>query len=520
MTRSTVVFPWLGGRLRPPRFATRRTRLPALVSQEPWLFAMAALTAVAYATYSVLLHSLHYGSFAYDLGIFDQTFWHWSNFDVPRNTITGLPNELGDHFFPILFLLVPLYWVWSDPQILLIAQAALLGAALVPVFLFARSRVGRLAAYLLTAAYGFFWAVHTAVAFNFHEVAFAPLLIGLTVLAVDRRDWRTYFVLIVAMLLVKENMALLVAALGGYLLFFRAYRQAAITFALGVVWFVVTTQLIIPHFTGGGGFRHWSYIQFGNDLPEALGTLVGEPWRILEVLVQPIVKVETMLLLFAPFLFLTLFSPLAILCIPLLAERMLAFNPNFWTPDMHYSLVIAPIIVLGAADGLRRVVRLLGAEHRSRVIVGAAAAAILVANVAIATQFRLSSLFDPSFYVKSEEARVVDRALSLIPAQASVTAWTHYVPHLSQRDNVYELRGPRTRQGQYLVANTVDFYKTRFPKAGYVDRYFLVRQYSRRYEPIFWQGDVVVMKRRSRAEIRAASARGGGRRDPAELGRF
>ncbi|MDP8942894.1 MAG: DUF2079 domain-containing protein [Actinomycetota bacterium] len=480
---------------------------------------MAGFTAVAYATYSVLLHSLHYGSFAYDLGIFDQTFWHWSNLETPRNTITGLPNELGDHFFPILLLLVPLYWLWSDPQVLLIAQGALLGAALVPVFLFARSRVGRLPAYLLTAAYGLFWAVHTAVAFNFHEVAFAPLLIGLTVLAVDRRDWRSYFVLVVALLLVKENMALLVAALGGYLLFFRAYRQAAITFALGVVWFFVTTQFLIPHFTGGWGFRHWSYIQFGNDLPEAVGTLVSEPWRIFSVLVEPSVKVKTMLLLFAPFLFLTLFSPLAVLCIPLLAERMLSVNPNFWTPDMHYSLVIAPIVVLGAADGLRRVIALLGAERRSRVVVTAAAAAILIANAAIATQFRLSSLADPSFYVKSDEDRVVDRALSLIPPNVSVTAWTHYVPHLSQRRNIYELRGPRTRQGQYLIANTVDYYEARFPKAGYVDRYFLVRQYSRRYEPIFWQGDVVVMRRRSRAEIRAASSRGGGRDAAAGRGR-
>ena len=504
-TRSTVALPWPGGRLPLPRAVTRRVRVPGLVTAEPWLFAMAAFTAVAYATYSVLLHSLHYGSFAYDLGIFDQAFWHYSRLDVPRSTIVGLPNELGDHFSPTLLLLVPLYWLWSDPQVLLIAQGILLGAALVPIFLFARDRVGRVPAYLLTAAFGFFWAVHTAVAFNFHEVAFAPLLIGLTVLAVDRRDWRSYFLSIFALLLVKENMALLVAAFGGYLLFFRAYRQAAITVALGVTWFALVTDVLLPHFSDGD-FRHWTYIQFGSDLPEALETMVNDPGHIFSVLVKPSAKVTTMLLLFAPFLFLTLFSPMAILCVPLLAERMLSINENLWHPDMHYSLVIAPVIALGAADGLRRVIRLARAKRRAGLVATGAAAVILAANVGVATQFPLSSLADPSFYFRSAEDRIVERALTLIPPKVSVTAWTHYVPHLSQRDKIYELRGPNTKRGQYLIANTADYYEARFPYAGYVDRRFIVLEYSGRYDPIFWQGDVVVLKRRPRAG--AASSRG------------
>lgn len=66
-------------------------RVPALVRREPWLVALTALTALAYATFSVLRH-LHYGSYAFDLGIFDQAIWHYSRFEVPETTIFGLPS--------------------------------------------------------------------------------------------------------------------------------------------------------------------------------------------------------------------------------------------------------------------------------------------------------------------------------------------------------------------------------------------------------------------------------------------
>lgn len=88
---------------RPPELILR-PHLPEPVRQEPLLLALTALTACAYATFSVLRHS-HYGSFAFDLGIFDQAIWHYSRFELPETTIVGLPTFLGDHFHPILLLL-------------------------------------------------------------------------------------------------------------------------------------------------------------------------------------------------------------------------------------------------------------------------------------------------------------------------------------------------------------------------------------------------------------------------------
>ena len=46
--------------------------------------------ALAYALYGLFRH-WHFGSSAYDLGIFDQAVWHLSRFEAPASTISGLP---------------------------------------------------------------------------------------------------------------------------------------------------------------------------------------------------------------------------------------------------------------------------------------------------------------------------------------------------------------------------------------------------------------------------------------------
>lgn len=48
-----------------------------------WLVAIFAL---AYSLYGVVRHR-HFGSSAYDLGIFDQAVWHLSRFEAPASTI-------------------------------------------------------------------------------------------------------------------------------------------------------------------------------------------------------------------------------------------------------------------------------------------------------------------------------------------------------------------------------------------------------------------------------------------------
>ena len=99
------------------------------------------LAGTSYAAYSLLRH-LNYWS-GLDTGIFNQAIWHYSNLDAPASTVKNGLDLRADHFHPILMLLAPLYWIADEPSLLLVAQAVLVAASIVPVFLFARERLER-----------------------------------------------------------------------------------------------------------------------------------------------------------------------------------------------------------------------------------------------------------------------------------------------------------------------------------------------------------------------------------------
>jgi uncharacterized membrane protein len=482
--------------------------LRELSRREPSLLVACAAAAVLYTVFSFLNH-YHYNS-GTDLAIFDQAIWHYSRFEAPTSTFLspfGYDNILGDHFTPILVLLAPLYWIWENVGVLLIAQALLVAASIVPVFVFCRRRLGRTGAYLMALAYASFWGVASAVAFGFHEIAFAPLLLGLILLAVDDRRWRAFAALVFVLLLVKENMGVLVAFIGLYVgVTQKEWRKAALTAAVGIAWFVVYTDLVQPMFVDGRDYRHWMYGAVGKDLTSALANIVTDPTRLPRVFFSGTFdpgpgwagssKVGTLALTFAPFLGLALLSPIGLLTIPLLLERMLAGNPWLWTPFLHYSLTLAPVLVMASADTLARLARWRPLRPRARAVLVGGAAAIAVANLAVATKFPLADLADPDFYRPSAEDRARQAALSRVPPSASVLTGARMMPHLTHRDEVYEMRAHR-KNPEYIVTDPAEYFWTRFPKAGYYDRQRLFIDKGWRYEPVYRQDHYVVLRRRA-----------------------
>ena len=178
-----------GPALRPDRAGAR----PAAAH----LAGVGLLTVAAAAGYSVVALARYYTfqTASYDLVIFDQAVRSYAHLRPGISVIKGLHNGfgpdfsvLGDHFSPVLALLAPLYWVSDSPANLLVAQAVLFALAIPPLWLFTRRAFGggrkaAVAAYLVAASYALSWPIASAVGFDFHEVAFAPVL---TAVALER----------------------------------------------------------------------------------------------------------------------------------------------------------------------------------------------------------------------------------------------------------------------------------------------------------------------------------------------
>jgi uncharacterized membrane protein len=423
---------------------------------DPVIAALVAAFAAVGAVASVVRYD-HLAS-GLDLGIFDQAIWHYSRFEAPFSSITG-ENVLGDHLHPLIATLAPLYWVWSDPRVLLIAQSALVAASIVPVFLFARDRLGRTGARLLAVGYAAFWGLQVGVLYDFHELAFAPVLIASAVLCADRRRWGAFWVAIALLLAVKEDMAILVVFVGAFLLAAGERRRGAVALIAGAAWYELATQVVIAHFAPSGRYGHWAYTELGGGPLSALWALVQEPWRLLTIGLSPSVKARTLAALFAPFLLLSLPSRLVLLAVPLLAERFLATNPNYWVAHFQYSLAIAPVLAMAAADGLRTLARLLPENRRPPAIV-VACAVIAVANVALtrlaSPDAALTTVTSAGELTTPAGAAAGLRMLARVPPGSSVAATDQLLAHLSERSDLVRITPAGFGGARYLVLDVAD----------------------------------------------------------------
>jgi uncharacterized membrane protein len=370
------------------------------------LLALCALAFAAYALLSAVRHET-FGSTGFDLGLFEQLVASYAEGRVPASAIKGTGNLLtSDHVSPVWVLAAPLYAVWPSPHALLAGQAALVVASAVPVHLYALPRLGRGPALALTAAYLLFGGVQEAVWFDVHEVAFAPVAIGAAVVLADRGRWGWSAVAALALLAVKEDLALLVVTFGAWYALQGERRLGAAVAAAGAAWFVLATQVVIGDY---------GYLDHALRLEPAM--------------------LRTTAYLLGAFLFASLLSPLVLLAAPLLAARALSANPKHWTLEDHYSLTVAPVLALAAAQGLARL-------GRPRAAYAMAALAV-VATAA----FPLRDLVRPSFY---DAPAGYARALDAVPP-GPVAATNRLAPHLSGRRDT-TLLGPGPAPGTVVAA--------------------------------------------------------------------
>ncbi|MGI5226689.1 DUF2079 domain-containing protein [Actinoallomurus sp. CA-142502] len=420
--------------------------------------AVGALTVVVAAVYSVyaLVRFWAFRTTTYDLVIFDQAVRSYSRMHLPVAIVKGVHNGfgaqfnvLGDHFSPILALLAPLYWIHDGPQTLLVAQSVLLALTIVPLWAFTRRRLGSGPAYCVSAVYALAWPVAETLAFDFHEMAFAPVL---SMLVLERheagRRWQSAAAA-GALLLVKEDMGLLVAGFGLYLLTRPGERRrAAFLVVAGVFWTWLASRVLIPAF-GGSADYYWAYDALGRDLPHAASGALTHPWTVGRLLVTPHVKVTTMLWLVAPLLLLPLLSPITLAVLPLLAERMLSSRfGHWWEPRFHYNVALAALLVAAGVDGAARLGRLLPrlrAEHVWPV-------AALAATLAVVPHFAFAKFAERGFYRRDARARAVAAILPAIPDGALVEAPNGVGPQLSGRTRVL-LWDDRPRWAPWVVAD-------------------------------------------------------------------
>lgn len=484
-----------------------------------WVTGLTVIMAVVYGTFSLVM-DYTYRVAIYDLTIFDQAIRSYAHFQPGISIAKGLHNfgnpnfsVLGDHFSPIDALLAPLYWIYNDPADLLIAQAVLLALAVPPIWAFTRrafggGRKGTIAAYCAAGAYALSWPIAAAAGFNYHEVAFAPVLTAVALERLQKGRLKTALLALFGLLLVKEDMGLMVAGLGLGLIVTRPLgipRQRLTGLLIAVAALAATgvaLYVVIPHM-GGRSNYYWGYDDLGPNATAAAKHLLLHPLSSARILITPSVKWHTELELFVPFLFLSLLSPITIAVLPLLLERMLSMKfPGWWSSHYQYNAYLVVPLLLGAVDGalrldrwagilLRRTARVRKAV-RGRIALGAVAGFAVVA-VALVPHFQLGQMFQSSFYHRDSTAAAEAAAVAHVPSGVVVEAAGNVGPHLDARDTVevWDGDGDTPKFPPWVIASDS---QVQFTWSGIPAQQQRIAQYKARgYVTVFTDDGFIVM---------------------------
>jgi len=417
----------------------------------PWIVGSAVGLVLAYAvffsTVAVLRHqSLH--SIGLDLGNFDQVLWNTLHGRPFRTTnMAGITTRLAMHVEPILLLIAPLYLLWSDPRVLLILQATALAAGGWPIFRLATERLNSgLAGIAFLLVYLLFPAVQGPNLYDFHPSPLAAPLLAFAYYAADRRQWKTFVALTLLAALCREEIPLLVAAMGLYAAWVQRKRRLGLAVvAVSLGYFLVANALVIPHFSTTeiqqvmGGNR---YAQFGDSVIEAVVTVLTQPhlaWR--HVFSDPL-RVRYLTHLLFPVVFVSLLDAATLLiAAPVIAVNVLSnYEPMYWLDRLHYSAAIAPFVVIAAVRGTARLVRWLEAR---RGITPAFTRRVLLAGTLMATlgytlRFGHTPLSaDSQMYCVTDRTAEAYSLIRRIPPDAVVSANGNLNPHVTQRPTAY-----------------------------------------------------------------------------------
>jgi uncharacterized membrane protein len=410
-----------------PDDARRRLRAYA-----PWLLGLGCATLYA----AVSLARLHrFASRSWDVAIFEQAIAGYAHLGPPIVDVQGPgANFFGDHFSPALAIFAPAYRLFPHTETLMLGQALLVAVSVVVVARAGTRHLGFAPGLAVGAAYGLSWGVQSAVDFDFHEVAIAAPLLALAGAAYLDRDWLRVAMWTLPLILVKEDLALTVAAVGVVLVLTSGEggargmsgqararhrgstgaRRWGIGLALaGIVSFAVTTVWIIPAYNAEGSYRFWPQDEAGIGLAERL---VGLP----VALVSPSVKLVTLLLVVVVTAALALRSPWVLVAVPALVIRFLSDNESYWGTDFHYSLTVMTVVFVALLDAIART-RVHGPDWLRPVAVHAPTAAAAVA-VALCASFPLWTLIEPATYDGGTRADHAGAVLAAVPPGSSVAS--------------------------------------------------------------------------------------------------
>lgn len=374
---------------------------------------IALLFFILYSILGVVRHD-HYGSFGADLGFIDQVFWRYSHFDFK-----GLIG--GSHLEFTTFLLIPLYWIWSDPRMLIIFQALVISLSGIAVFLLARRRKLHISlCYVILLSYITFFGVQNALWFDVHTSVWGAAFFMWFIYFLDNGNKKASIIAFLLTIGSKENIAAYVF-LFCVVYFISTRRKEALFFAISALLYLYLLFGIVFPATLPKGYGYSS----------GQGLVSGSPFQLFDTYK----KQRTIFYTFAWVGFLPLLAPLYVLPVIgnlasyfILGREYVAAHEIF----MHYRIDLAPLIAFATIFTIARYKWL-----NNRVVAIYLLLCVFVFQYIL--HLPLSYLAKKWFWTRQASVDTINKVIQYLPKDSSVVAQNNIYPHISQREDIWLL---------------------------------------------------------------------------------
>lgn len=429
-----------------------------------WALAAVIAGSCAYAIYFsaiTIANHRNFGTSAFDLGGWDNLMWNLVHGgpilkSTPFMGPTG--SHLARHATFFAYVIAPIYWLAPRPETLLVIQAAVLGGAAIPLYLYARRHLPRWTAALVSYLYLLYPPLHGGNLYDFQFLTFGGFFLWLVLYAVEARRPILAVVSTVLALSVREDVALCLSVIGLFLLLRgTAVRAGTLLAIVGAAYFFGMKMGLMPHFSDGG---ETFVSQYAGLLPPGehtfgsmLKTIVANPSFTANVILERD-KLAYVMQLFVPVLFVPLVRPIGLLLIvPGFVFTLL--STGYWPLyqiSFQYTSYWTAFVFVGVIIELERVgqkqhaLDAYGPLRQRALAAGICAASFACSYLygAILPHESLRAGFDPPRFVAAEfdlrRRGELASILPQIPVDAKIAASEHLVPHVSNRADVYTLR--------------------------------------------------------------------------------
>ncbi len=411
-------------------------------------------------------------------------------------------HRLGQHFTPALLLWLPIYALFPSPTTLTVLMVTLIASAGVVLYVLARQYLQPPLAAAIALSYYAANAVIGPTLSNFHDNCQLPLFVFTLLLAMEKRWWWLFWIMAACILAVRADGGVSLFGIGLYMIFSKRYPRAGLALCtLSFAYMLVLTNAIMPLFSQDIS-RRFMIERFGKYVESDRATTVdilwafaSRPWRLVAELATPLNR-KLMYLLgqWLPLALVPAISPAAwtIAGFPLL-QIFAQQGTSALAINIRYAMAVVPGLFYGAVLWwhrhpqafdltLRQVCDGFFTEGKTRFAMTPAAGIFEACRRFLADRpkvlqlsvrrfwaicmslsifFSFTSNPNRTFYFlipdsiqpwvfvslprQWEHASYIRSFLSQIPADASVSASTYIVPHLSSRREIVRFPALKVR---------------------------------------------------------------------------